>query len=95
MTTTITSRQRGFRVASRVLAAVVGGLATAIAAAVCLALLVPDPRGLGLALGTMLLIPLWALAMCAGFLANSAWKAWLGFLGGAGVLAGLAAVLVR
>src|SRR5688572_28573987 len=52
MATTLTPHRRGLHVASRVTAEVEGGLATASAASLCLALVVPDPRGVGLALGT-------------------------------------------
>jgi hypothetical protein len=84
----------GLSTGSRITAAALGGLVVAIAASICLAVAVPDPRGLGLALGVLLLIPLWTTAMCLGFLARSPWKPWLVYLAAAAVL-GAAAWLLR
>jgi hypothetical protein len=89
-----TSWRLGLSVGSRTIAATLGGLAFAIAASVCLVVAVPDPRGLGLALGVVSLIPIWTTAMCLGFLARSPWKPWLVYLAAAAVL-GAVAWLIR
>ncbi len=82
-------------VTSRVLAAVLGAGVLALATAVALALAVPEPRRLGVALGVSLAVPLWVAAMIPGFLARRAWRAWLGYLGGALAGAGVAWLLRR
>lgn len=88
----MTTRQR-LAVASRATAAIFGSLLLVLPASLCLALAVPDPRGLGVALGVTLAIPLWIAGMCPGFLAKSAWKSWAIYLAAAGALAGLAWLL--
>jgi hypothetical protein len=87
-------RRRSIGIAWRVTSAVIGGLVVAIAASVCLAVAVPDRRGLGLALGLVLLIPIWTAAMCLGFLAHGSRKLWAVYLTLAAAL-GAAAWLLR
>jgi hypothetical protein len=72
---------------SRVLAALVGSLGMALAASACVSVWLGDPRRLGLSLGLALFFPIWVAAMCAGFLARSAWRPWLVYLAGSIVLA--------
>ena len=88
----MTMRQ-GLAVASRITAAVLGSLLLVLAASVCLALAVPEPRRLGVALGVALAIPLWVAAMCPGFLARSATRSWAAYLAGAGLFAACAWLL--
>jgi hypothetical protein len=87
------TRRERLIVASRIAAAVLGALLLALVASVCLSLAVPDPRGLGVALGVALAIPLWVAAMCLGFLAKSAARLWAAYLAGAAALAMLAWIL--
>jgi hypothetical protein len=74
-------------VASRVTAALFGSLLFALVASVSLALLLPHPRTLGAAVGVTLAIPIWVAAMCPGFLARSAVKAWSIYLGSSALVA--------
>ena len=93
--TAIEHKPRPVSVASRVIAAVVGGLVLAIAASVFLAVAVPDSRGLGLALGLVLVVPIWTAAMCCGFLARRPWRPWAVYLSLAGAFAAAAWLLTK
>jgi hypothetical protein len=75
--------------ASRVLAALLGSAGLTLSGSLCLALTMPEPRRLGVALGVALAVPLWVAAMIPGFLARRAWRAWAGYLGGTAVFVGL------
>lgn len=67
-------------VASRSLAAIVGGYACAAAFAVALAAALPLSRSEAVLWGTMLSFLIWSLAAIWAFTARSASRAWLGIL---------------
>lgn len=81
------SARASLDVAARVAAALLGSLLFALVASVCLALWMPDPRRFGTALGVTLAVPIWVAAMCPGFVARSASKAWSLYLGTSALLA--------
>ena len=67
-------------VASRSLAALLGGYLLASMASVCIALLAPLPRVDAVLTGMMLSFVFYLLAFIWCFACRSAWRAWLGML---------------
>lgn len=67
---------RAWAAASRVVGAVVGGLAIALGGAVCVAASLPGASGLGLPLAMALTIPAWMAATCRLLLVPSARRVW-------------------
>lgn len=67
-------------VASRSLAAVIGGYGCAAAFAAALAVALPLPRSEAVLWGTMLSFVVWSVAALWAFAARSAGRAWLGIL---------------
>lgn len=75
----VTGRYR-LAVASRSLAAVIGGYGCAAAFAAALAVALPLARSEAVLWGTMLSFAVWSLAVIWAFAARSAGRAWLGIL---------------
>jgi len=69
-----------FAVASRVLAAILGGYALTAVAIALLALWLPMARAEAVLTATLLSFALYAGAVIWVFAARSAWRAWLGIL---------------
>ncbi|MGD9758890.1 MAG: DUF3649 domain-containing protein [Comamonas sp.] len=92
-TITLTAAYR-WSVASRVVAAALGGYALASAATVLLALLWPVPRAQGVLWATMLSFAIYAFAVIWVFCTRSATRAWAGMAVGTAVCAGLAWLLM-
>jgi hypothetical protein len=67
-------------VASRCLAALLGGYLLASMASVCIALLAPLPRVDATLIGLLLSFVFYLLAFVWCFACRSAWRAWLGML---------------
>jgi len=67
-------------VASRCLAALLGGYLLASMASVCIALLAPLPRVDATLIGLLLSFVFYLLAFIGCFACRSAWRAWLGVL---------------
>ncbi|MCE4053712.1 DUF3649 domain-containing protein [Pseudomonas sp. Au-Pse12] len=67
-------------VASRALAAVLGGYLLAALASVCLTLLLPLPKADAVVSGMMASFLFYLLAVLWCFACRSAWRAWLGLL---------------
>ncbi|TDS78793.1 iron transporter [Comamonas sp. JUb58] len=91
-TTGLTPRYR-LAVASRVLAAALGGYALTSAATLLLALLWPAPKAQGILWATMLSFALYAVAVIWVFHTKTAARAWLGMLVATAVCSGLAWML--
>ncbi|MFK3723412.1 DUF3649 domain-containing protein [Pseudomonas monteilii] len=72
----------GYRlaVASRCLAALLGGYLLASMVSVCLALLIPVPQVDAVLIGSMLSFVFYVLAFLWCFSCRSAWRAWVGVL---------------
>ncbi|MBA6062499.1 DUF3649 domain-containing protein [Pseudomonas juntendi] len=80
-------------VASRSLAALLGGYLLASAASVCIALVAPLPKVDATLIGLMLSFVFYLLAFIWCFACRSAWRAWLGALAPSlvlGVISGIA-----
>ncbi|RDI06596.1 DUF3649 domain-containing protein [Comamonas sp. AG1104] len=92
-TITLTAAYR-WSVASRVVAAALGGYALASAATVLLALLWPVPRAQGVLWATMLSFAIYTVAVIWVFCARSATRAWAGMAVSTAVCAGLAWLLM-
>lgn len=81
-------------VASRVVAAALGGYALASAATVLLALLWPVPKAQGVLWATMLSFAVYTVAVIWVFCTRSATRVWIGMALGTAVCAGLAWLLI-
>lgn len=79
-------------VTSRVLAAVIGGYAVSALASVCLTLWAPMARTEAVVTGMMSSFVVYLLAVIWCFACRTAWRAWLGLIVPALVLAALAGV---
>lgn len=79
-------------VASRILAAVVGGYALASSVTVLLALVWPLPKAQALLAATMLSFALYAVIVIWVFTTRSATRAWLGLITATALVAALAAL---
>ncbi|MFG0411309.1 DUF3649 domain-containing protein [Pseudomonas sp. FYR_11] len=80
-------------VASRSLAALLGGYLLASSASVCMALVAPLPKVDATLIGLMLSFVFYLLAFIWCFACRSAWRAWLGVLAPSlvlGVISGIA-----
>jgi hypothetical protein len=75
---------------ARVTASMLGTLPVAVLAAMVVARYLPARDEVRLAVGFLLLIPLWVTGICTVFLARSGGRAWLRCLVLAGILAFLA-----
>ncbi len=80
-------RSRGLAVASRVIAAIIGGFALANLGAILLAALLPMPRGEAVTTGVLSSFAIYTAAVIWVFAARSALRAWLGLLCPAAVCA--------
>lgn len=80
-------------VASRVVAAAIGGYALASAATVLLARVWPGPQAQAMLWASMLSFAIYSLVVIWVFMARSATRAWIGVVSVTGVLAALAWLL--
>lgn len=85
----------GYRlaVASRVMAAAIGGYALASAATVLLALAWPAPKAQAMLWASMLSFAIYSVVVIGVFMARSATRAWVGVVATTAVLAALAWLL--
>ncbi|MCC5810781.1 MAG: DUF3649 domain-containing protein [Ectothiorhodospiraceae bacterium] len=74
-------------IASRVIAAIVGGFALANLGAILLAVLLPMARGEAVVTGVLASFAIYTAAVIWVFAARSAVRAWLGILGAAAICA--------
>ena len=87
------SRAYRLAVASRVVAAALGGYALASAATVLLALIWPGPRSEALLWASMLSFAIYSVVVIWVFVARTATRAWIGVVSITAVLAALAWLL--
>lgn len=79
-------RERALAVA-RSLVAVIGTLPFSVLAGLAIALFLPAPEDVRMALGFALTIPLWVTAMCLAFLDARVWRATLALVASSAALA--------
>ncbi|AKF08629.1 TonB-dependent receptor domain-containing protein [Sandaracinus amylolyticus] len=82
-------------VAARATVALVGTLPLATLAGIALALFAPAPEDVRIALGIVMTIPLWVVAMCLAYLDDRAWRAALALGAATAVLAGSVAAFAQ